>query len=242
MITEYKCVNGKVVAYDDNKGLKEYEYQDNIDEVLKQENTIEYIDNSLKELYSEKSWHEKHTKGFLDYYFSDGSLLNVIYGISIIAMLTLGSSVPVIGENLLFKIAAITYALGVIPATNVFQFKKYKKTNQLRLINLNEQIKEFESKLDMEKRKLMKLSKDQKTEDLSKTLHINNSKIEKISNIKFRKKLYEYYRDNCLKIKQLNKKQKLHAFLKDEFDYTEVRHLGQMSESGNKTYQKQMNK
>lgn len=243
MITEYKQVNGKVVASDDSVGLKIYDYQDNIDEVLKQENIVEDIDYSLKKLYSEKDWREKHTKGFLDYYFSDGSLLNVIYGISIIAMLTLGSSVPVIGESVIFKLAAIIYAFGVIPATNVFQYKKYKKANKLRLINLNEQIREFENKCIKELEKLSELRETKKQEDLSKnisseTIYINNGKIESISNIKNRKKIYEYYRGYCLKIKKFIAQHKLVAELEDEFSDDEIRSLMEMSDSANKTLQK----
>ena len=34
----YKYVAGKIAAYDDEQGIIEYDYQDNIEDVLKQEN------------------------------------------------------------------------------------------------------------------------------------------------------------------------------------------------------------
>ena len=47
MITEYKKVEDKVLAVDTEEGLKTYEYQDNIEEILKQENVIEELEDYL---------------------------------------------------------------------------------------------------------------------------------------------------------------------------------------------------
>lgn len=38
MIETYKYVDDKVIAYDDEKGLVEYAYQDNINEIIEKEN------------------------------------------------------------------------------------------------------------------------------------------------------------------------------------------------------------
>lgn len=246
MITEYKYVNGKIVAIDDNVGLKEYEYQDNIDELLKQENIVEDIDNNLKRLYNLKKYLEKYKNNFIVFFADEGVVPSIAQFLVTMVMMILYTEVPALAGNIILKNVILAWIFAMIPTT-LFQFKKYKKANELRLINLDEQIKEFEEKLENEKQKLNELRENKRAENISKnttneTLYIDNSKIENFSNIKNRKRLYEYYREYCFKIKRMSEKRELNVMLEDEFTPEEISGLNEMSESANKVLTKRKNK
>lgn len=245
MITEYKYVNGKVVAIDDNAGLKEYEYQDNIDELLKQENIIEDIDNNLKGLYFQKKCLEKYNNDFTVFFANEGFIPAIVYFLVTMGMFVLYTGVPILSGNIILKNVILAWTLAIIPAT-LFQFKKHRKANELRLINLDAQIKEFEENLENEKQKLNELRENKKTKNISEnttdvTLYIDNSKIETLLNTKNSKRLYEYYRENCLKIKRMSENKELNVKLEDEFTPDEISRLNEMSESTNIVLTKRKN-
>jgi len=56
MNNSYRYIDGKVAVVDDKQNINVYEYQDSIDELLKQENVVEEIQTTIEELKKKKKY------------------------------------------------------------------------------------------------------------------------------------------------------------------------------------------
>ena len=223
MINEYKYVNGKVVAIDDKTGLKEYDYQDNIDELLKQENIIEYISDSIKSLNIVKTYHDeikevheskKFYKNWPFIFDADyGSKIGIFYVLYVFCGFTIMSLN--LGANLSSFIIStcriiMQISLVALIPTIIYQYKKFIKDNDIKLFSIDIQIQELERELQKEKKKLIELQEDKtKTDEdirgINSVNYIDNDKNETINNVKRKNEFYEYYRDNCSNIRKMMK-------------------------------------
>lgn len=210
MITEFQRFDDKIIAYDDKNGLINYNYQDNVEEILKQKNVIEKIENILIELNNKKSCVNVNKNNFILMLFMEeyGMKAWAFYFCSVlIIFLASVISLGFIGN--VIRLIALTGMLTTFPAI-VYQYKKYKNDMELNLINIDEQIKEFEKKLEKEidlLKTLMNNKTNNKEIDTSKKV-IDNAKNDKLLNIEKEKLLYETYRKWCY-VFQKNKEYKL---------------------------------
>lgn len=205
MITEYKKIYDKIIAHDDKKGIIKFEYQDNINEILNQKNVVEELENMICGLKNKKDFIEKYKDNFNMMIFDEN------YGIKGIALIFLAFIIVLFAYMLgvgvwgnFFRIVSIPVLLSAFP-TIIFQYKKYKNDMELNLINVDEQIKEFEETLEKEKELLVTLKNNnsKNNKDISNTKHIiDNTKNNKLINIQKQKHLYETYRKWCSKIQE----------------------------------------
>jgi len=211
MLTEFQRFDDKVVALDDKKGLVNYLYQDNIEEILKQQNVVEEIDNTINKLNNEKDYIEVNKSNF------DLMLFHKDYGEKGLVFIFIAVIIAFIGYLLglgwwgkFIRLVSIPVMLTAFP-TIAFQYKKFKNDMELSLININEQIKEFTEKLAKEKDLLISLKNDMKANNndikCEKNV-IDNTKNNRLINIQKEKFLYETYRKWCYKF-QKNKESKL---------------------------------
>lgn len=251
MIDSYKYVNGKIVAYDEPNGIKEYDYQDNIHEILEQENVVEEISNITEQLYNERSYYRKHKKDFINMFFSEKYgeknwaffLLAVVVTVMSFAYVAEVGASPLV-FNILRSLSGISIFLLVPGLTH--SYIKYKKDNEICLLNLEQQIREFEEKLKLEKEKLNKLKNDKITENYGKNItnavvEINNKKIETISNITRRKQLYSFFREYLGNLKRYNNKEYLNHLYKNDFTDEDIEFVNEMNET-NKALSKKKSK
>lgn len=236
MITEYKKVEDKVLAVDTEEGLKTYEYQDNIEEILKQENVIEELEDYLYQIENEKDFIKKTKNSF------NWMLLGENYGVNAILLVLIASAVMGLGfcfEAHFHIFRALTGILlfSSIP-TLIVERKRYKRDMDLKSINIDEEIKKVQERLDKEKNILLTVKKDKNISNidrLSKKMIIDNNKNQKIIEIQKQKHLYEVYREWC---KKIQKRKNLDFLLDSETDNEDLDNIKEMSNRASKVLSK----
>ena len=233
MNNSYRYIDGKVAVVDDKQNINVYEYQDSIDELLKQENVVEEMETTIESLKKRKNYLEE-TK------FSLSDKIFVVNEDSSIDVLRLFIAATVISSFFLdafsiinlFKIAAISFGTTLLPAS-IFKVKRFNKANKIRIANLEEQIDEFEEILEFENAKLDLLKDDKmnlKTNIDESTVIIYNDKIDSLSRLRKRIELYNYYRMKCINIKKLLQNGKLNDIL-PENDIEELNKISQHTDN-----------
>lgn len=237
MKNEYKKIGNKIVCYDDILGLEEYEYQDNINEVLKQKNIIETIDNNIKKLNIEKENILELKEDFTS------TLLNKKNQISSIVILTIALLYTPLAliNNLLF-IPIILFLISMIPIMAIGQ-KNYKKHLDSLIQNINDEIKELNERNILEKETLKSLCENKTSKYINtvnpESIFINNSINPTIKEIQRKKIIYQYFRHNCEYIKFWKDNKKLYSLLnKLNFTEDEIHFIENLSEKYNKTLTK----
>lgn len=227
MNKNYIISDGKVIVIDEDGNNKIVEYTDNINEVLAQENLVEYIENEIQKYEDNKKQHERLKKEFPKYFKKHdvyipkfvitGILLNLIMGI--ICGIGAGNIesilMPILGSLVL------TEAFVCIPFEGTM-YSKYKDGTRKTLMKEIE-YEELKKTLVKEKEKLEEL-RSVKEKNLSinelKTDNVNDKEINKLldklylyrclsDNIKYYYKRYEsdklelYFNDHNLSIEQM---------------------------------------
>lgn len=210
MITEFQRFDDKIVAFDDKKGLITYNYQDNIEEILKQKNVIEEIENTLNKLNNKKNYIDENKDNFLLMLFMEN------YGLKALAfffcsclLIPLALVVSLGWLEFFLRVIGLLLIITTLPSL-VYQYKKYKNDMKLNLFNIDEEIKKFEKKLKNEVSLLKTLTNNKtnnKKTDSMKHI-IDNSKNNNLLEIQKEKYLYETYRKWCYKFSK-NKEDKL---------------------------------
>lgn len=236
MNNSYRYINGKVAVVDDKQNINVYEYQDCIDELLKQENVVEEMETTIESLKKRKNYLEETKFSLSDKIFiiNEDSSIYALALLSCFIVATVISSFFLDASSLinLFKIAAISFGTTLLPAS-IFKVKRFNKANKIRIANLEEQIDEFEEILDFENAKLDLLKDDKmnlkKNIDES-TVIIDNDKIDSLSRLRKRIELYNYYRMKCIDIKKLLQSGKLNDIL-PKSDIEELNKISQYTDN-----------
>lgn len=239
MITEYKKVKDKVLALDTEEGLKTYEYQDNIEKVLKQENVIEELEDYLYQIENEKDFIKKTKNSF------NWMLLGENYGVNAILLVLIASAVMGLGfcfeaQFHIFRALTGILLFSSIP-TLIVERKRYKRDMDLKSINIDEEIKNIQERLDKEKKVLIDLKKDKHVSNIDKQTEkttIDNNKNSKIIEIQKQKHLYEVYREWC---KKIQKKKNLDFLLDSETNNDDLENIREMSDRASKVLSKKYN-
>lgn len=248
----YKYENDKILVGDTKKKILEYEYRDNIDELLKQENIIEELSNTIVSLENKRKFIESIKDDFKYMVINDDN-----YGFTNILFLVMGAFCTVtlgmlpnrIGleiSPMIFKIGSVSFLLSIIP-TMCVQYKCFKRDNNLKIINMNQQIREFEDLLCNEKQKLLQLRRDKSVKReidiVESNMYIYNEEIDTLIALEERKKLYAFYRAYCGKIQKLNKNNQLNnMFNNTSFTENDISSICEMSKDANKMLVKSKSK
>lgn len=240
MKESFKLVDGKIVAYDNNAGIMEYEYQDNIEEVLNQENVVEQLSNDIEELKIEENNIEKHKNSFRHLFFSEGFGDHVICCVMASALIMYIDMVFQFGVtpgmeviDIICRAVSGVTLLSSVPL-GIHKYKKTKLGMKAKSENIKIQIKEFEEILEKELEKLITL-KQTKTKSIPESKigkdskDIDNSKIEVISDITKKKQLYKFFREYILKIEKFNDKDILSAEYDATFSDEDVAYIEDMA-------------
>jgi len=240
----YKYVYGKICVIDDKEGLLEYDYQDNIDEVLKQENVIEELNNTISRLKDKREFIDSIKNNFYYMFFYDEEygFVNILYLLMLAFVIGMGGEflTEMFGlevNSIVFSIGSIVSLVSMIPST-LINYKKFKNSNTLKLINIDEQLDEFEEKLGNEKQKLKELEKNKSVSNVDNIIkeskiYICNDTIKSLTELEKRKCLYSLYRENCLKIKRMIKKGNLDKKIDDILSDNDMLDLVEMSDNAN---------
>lgn len=227
-------LDGKVLVNDYSKNvenfveLKEYDYQDNLIEILGQENIVEKLENEKKELNNEIN---NNYKGIKANKSSQKSLIPMS-----IAMIMFCSLLGFISPSIsLFGIKQAWLSMGIVgfissAVINGLTFislkqslkflKRWKNGYELQLAELEKELEKNKDKLN--KLKNNKSKKNEQQAMSKKTDDIHNIHLEKYKKIRrnlliYRKigenekKFFEYYNNNILEEK-----------LNDEYDHEEI--------------------
>lgn len=240
MIEEYKYVNGKIIAMDDEEGLKEFDYQDNIDDVIKTKDEIEKIEFWLYQLKCEKTYLKTAKNVFYD---TRGLVIPIVLLVfsTLLSVFGIGFIAGEFGSGTISqnfgKICALLSGLVFlsIGPSILYENNKYKKARLLKLANIEEQIKEFKKVLEKEQRKLKELVED-KTRNHensmdNKVVKINVDSLATIKKINNKRRLYEFFRENCDEIKRYNDKEFLKANFGEEFSEEDINTISDMFET-----------
>lgn len=188
MNREYIYVDGKAIIKDDEGNHTVNKYYDNLDEILKQENVIEFIENEIRIQEISMKRNNKNNKDKSNYYFPVIFLTFLILSIFSPVLFYLIENASLFSSiNVVFFLICFTFGT----VLEIFKYKKYKddlKKEQgfkSRLVLLKRQ-------LVKEKDKLHKL-KQQKTrneiKEENKKIKINNVEVLK----EISKSLEHYY-------------------------------------------------
>lgn len=224
-------LSGKVLVNDyskDNKTpaeLKEYDYQDNIIEILEQENIVEELENRKKELNNNIYDNEESIKENIS---SQKTLFGLWIGLPLF-MALLGFVIsPNVSAGTLFGIKQLWLSMGIVGGlaatfVNGFAFlalkqslkliKSWKKGSELELEELEKQLEKNNEILNQLRNDKTKENEEQAM--AKKTDNINNIHLEKYRKIRrllmaYReigeneKELLEYYNNNVLDEKLQN--------------------------------------
>ena len=236
----YKYVAGKIAAYDDEQGIIEYDYQDNIEDVLKQENVVEQISNDIEDLKEKEKCYEVKKESLISLFFTEGFGDNLLMCVGTSALIMFGNFFISRGFNplpetvdIFFKsLAGIALASSV--PIGIKGYKKAKMTMEAKLENIREQIAEFEEILKKAEAKKIAI-KNNKTAIMPELLidksnkNIDNSKIEVISSIEKKKQLYNYFRTYISRIENLNTIENLNDEYDTEFTENDVQFIDDMA-------------
>lgn len=240
----YKYVAGKVIAYDDKEGMVEYDYQDNIEDLLKQENVVEQIKNDIEELKEKEKKFDKEKDSFVHLFFSEGFFDRLLIcvgasGLSIFCNFLFLEGFDPLPEivNIFFRtVAGISLASGI--PVSIKGYKNAKINMYAKVENVREQIKEFEEilrkseelKANLEKNKT-KVIPEELIDKSSK--NIDNSNLSTISLIEKKKQLYSFFRNYILKINDFNTIENLNDEYNLEFTEKDVRFIDDMVSKNN---------
>lgn len=182
MNTEYTCVDEKVVVRDENGCNKVIPYQDNIEEVLISENTIEELEKKREEINKNiKNYIKRCNWPVLLKVLRN--ILPIIIGIAV--PLLVGPALEYFGATEYVQLVAerirnVVMCFTVLPSTAIcignFLEDKYKNKEERAL---NTQMQMLNEGLNEEQEYLKKLKNDSKktiTRDY-KTITINNNEI-----------------------------------------------------------------
>lgn len=206
MKQDYRIENEKIIVYDDIKGFLDYEYQNNIDKILIQENIVEKLNVDIYTKKMDKIQKESH---FKIRYNKKVRIIEIIVSTSILALFSFG-----ILHN--FPLAAIiftiipsllmngsSYLYDLIPMNNL---KKEINADTLSIEELEKLLKKEEKVLDELKNNKEKTINNQ---NYSFDKKENNKRLEEIDNLKkiyytcgyYAKKLMKYQKKDILKDK-----------------------------------------
>lgn len=235
MKESYKLVNGKIVAYDNREGIVEYDYQDNIKEVLNQENVVEQISNDIEELKKVEEKINERKKSLIYALFGEDCFVYFVFCVtfsmlipSIMSLFDSGMGIATMIGRIL---AGITLLSGI--SLGIHGYKKGNLKMEAKQENIKAQIKEFEEILEKEVEKLSTLKQNQNKTISEETFgheskSIDNSKIEALSDISKKKYLYNFFRENLLKLEKLDNKEKLNEAYKIVFSDEDVKVMQDM--------------
>ena len=210
MITEFQKFDDKIIAFDNKKGLITYNYQDNIEEILKQKNVIEEIENTLNKLNNKKNYIDENKDNFILMLFTENYGLKALtFFFCSCLLIPLALVVNLGWLELSLRLIGLLSIITTFPAL-AYQYKKYKNDMELNLFNINEEIKKFEKRLENENSLLKTLTNNiTNSKKTDNTKHIiDNSKNDKLLEIQKEKYLYDTYRKWCYEFSK-NKEKKL---------------------------------
>lgn len=208
MIQDYEINNGKVTAYDNNKGFITYECQNNIEDILIQENVIEKITDDITAIKINQEEKETHLNNKFN---KKRNIISIILGnIFIIALCFVT----------FYNVASLAITLSIIGSIifngGLFLLDLESKNELKNKINSNTlQIEQLEELLEEEKIKLKELKLDNKNDNYfgksSDFKEKNKTKLEKIDELKNIYRICGYYAKNLIKYQEK-------GILKDKLD------------------------
>lgn len=218
MNKNYIINDGKVIVIDEDGNNKIVEYTDNINEVLAQENLVEYIENEIQKYEYNKKEHERLKKEFPKYFkkhdvyipkfIITGILLHLIMGI-------IGGIGNI--ENFLMPLLGslvLTESFVCIPFEGIM-YSKYKDGTRKTLMKEIE-YEELKKTLVKEKEKLEEL-RTVKEKNLSinelKTENVNDK--EKLNELLDKLYLYRCLSDNIKYYYKRYENDKLESYFND---------------------------
>lgn len=153
MINNYDYEEGKIIALDDKKGTKEFEYQDNIDDIIATENVIEVLNNEIDEIANKFKLNDKKNICLFIFFMAATFAICGLLSHAIIPSLLIANSIgsiivdSILGIILLFfQIALAVFSLN--------EFKDNKEENK----ELEYEKKELEYERDFQKEMLKEYS------------------------------------------------------------------------------------
>lgn len=198
MNTEYTYMDGKIYVMNSNGKVIEHKYHDRIDEILKQENIVEELENNINYLKQEKERFEYKKKDLLSLIFTNGNYFNcftVSFLICVISSFAEIYTVTEFGKNIISIILHFTgliSGIALIP-TALIQIRKNKKLFNKNLNITKQQIDEFELELEAEKEKLTVLNNSKTNNNTKKNIavEIDNNENKTIQEIRRKIQFYE---------------------------------------------------
>ena len=213
MKTHYKINKNKVIVSDDKLGKINYDYQDNLDDILIEENLIEEISKEIK-ISNEKLISAQTT---LLTKFKKGKFLP-LYVIEFIIPLIISGAL-LFNNSILIAMFILASSLSLMCITKVIElFDRLHLKNEINSLTLT--IEELNKNLTFEKSKLKKLKRNKKNinniEDVKVFELKNNHKLKKIRERINLYKMCGYCMEDLMKYQQSGTLRK-----RFEEDYTE---------------------
>lgn len=164
---------GKILAHDDKKGIQEYKYQDNIENILLLENEIEKITDKIDDIYKDIAFNQE----ILDANESPIKSISGKIGTSLIVSLILGTIISFnilpIYSNFSLLNSLIVYSsffglsLSMIFGIEILVEKSMKKYKD-KIKDDNIEIKSLMSTLNKKQEHLLELKKESKKDNENK--------------------------------------------------------------------------
>ncbi len=236
----YTCINGKVIISDENGNHKEYDYMNNINEILVKENVIENIEDRIKALNKIiKDYDQKNSA----YKILFGALIGALTSSTLVIWTLTGqnpftaSMDTVYGSIDLLKATGMI-STGVMPFAALFaadEHYKYKISIKKKDGIISE-IKFLYKELKIEKSNLRTLKKENtiRTSLPEEKSEIVNDK-QKLDELKEKSKLYFMLGYNNKKYNNYYNKNKLDEKLKNTFNEDEIKIAKDYYKKKNKT-------
>lgn len=223
MNKSYTYLDGKVIVIDDNNHQVLKEYQDNIDEILKEENIVERMKNEIKFL-NNKYDNLKNIKNKKFFPYFTPFMIGTVYLFSFIFFNLMGHSDKIVesifGEmqmDTLMTNFIVCYMLIPTIGIDLLGFKNFKDkkkefcATESKLEFLNKQIKEEEKKLS-----ILKENKSREKEN-KEFRNVAISDKEKLQTLKYYLLMYEDLGKNFDKYSKYYEKGILEDKLKSKF-------------------------
>ena len=196
MNIEYTYINGKVIICDENDNKTQRDYYDNLDEVLVQENIIEFMEEKIQNLETESQLsNKKNRRRYIPVAFPMTLFMTTIGTPTMYNLFTDGANVDTIFGTISIALAAgITMTLTFLPfgsGVELIMHNEYK--NSLRNENgINSELDFLKAQIVKEKEYLDSLKQDQ-TRDKENT-DFRTVKVDDLQQlIVLRDFLYLYY-------------------------------------------------
>lgn len=172
--------------------IKDNDYQDNIYETSEQENVVEELNDIITRLHNRLNY-LKNPKLDLNNFISSNYFENLFY-LSMLAILPGVALSTTILQEFSAGLSRNIFLLSLVSMipTGIYIQKKYKEDKNIRIFNIEQQITEFEEKLNLEQEKLntlrqTKSSNEYERNNTNKIVYIDNEKIEELSKIRRKK-------------------------------------------------------